>query len=109
MSDDVERLTKLAYHNEKIPEKLELPEQLLFLSLRFMYRSFNYNQINKETAISEKNQIIQSYNYFKFMRDMFSQNIKMKNKFDYHILQMGKNDCELCKKAVAIFTNMDKA
>lgn len=61
-----ERLLELPYEKTamsggEMPEGLECPDQILFLSLRLLYDSYKRKLIDRETATREKVELLRTY------------------------------------------------
>jgi hypothetical protein len=73
--DQNERLPELTYEKiamvgGEMPEGLEYPDQILFMELRLLYRSYNQKMIDRETAKREKIQLLKIYEAHKIVCQM---------------------------------------
>ena len=60
-SERVQWLEDLAYKGEAMPEGLRVPEQLLFLRLRYLYAYARLIQMDPEQGRREKHEILRAY------------------------------------------------
>ena len=56
-----DELERIASTDAEMPEGLELPEQLLFLTLRELYRNYHSGAVNRDRAKREKQRIYVAY------------------------------------------------
>lgn len=63
---EIERTAAAGYG---LPEGLRPPEQLLFLSLRAIYRDFYARQLTREQARQEKGRVLEQYKLYAAMLD----------------------------------------
>ena len=59
-----------AMNGEEIPDGLGYPEQILFLSLRLLYKSLREKAVDRETAIREKKKLVDEYRMYKYREEM---------------------------------------
>ena len=59
-----------AMNGEEIPDGLGYPEQILYLSLRLLYKSLHEKVVDRETAIREKKKLMDEYRVYKFREEM---------------------------------------
>jgi hypothetical protein len=52
---------KIAMSGGEMPDGLEYPDQILFLSLRLLYESYKRKLIDRETATREKVELLRTY------------------------------------------------
>ena len=62
-------LERTAAAGHGLPEGLRPPEQLLFLSLRAIYRDFYAHQLTREQAKREKMRVLEQYKLYAAMLD----------------------------------------
>jgi len=108
MAADIALIEKLAFLNREMPGNLDFVEQMLFIALRYLYQGHSYGYLDKDRAKREKSRVMQQYKFYKFHSDLYIETAKMRNRLSYYLIDINKNGCEYCKKAVAIFTDMDK-
>lgn len=103
-----EELERLAATDGDVPDNLELPEQLLFLTLRELYSNYRNGVVNKERAKREKSRILVAYQ--KLMSDykITRQNKEITKRLSHHIGDLYKCGCPNCRKLINIFTGVDR-
>ena len=97
---DIERAAR---NNAELPEKLTQPEQLLFLSLRAIYRDYKTKAIDRETGAKEKRKALAAYDQAAAMHRLFTQTAEMRNRLSTYLCEIEKGGCEKCQQAVKIF------
>lgn len=63
----------IAMEGGTMPDNLSPPEQVLFVGLRYLYRSKKDGLINRETAVKEKKMMLAAYEVHKFWDHLFDQ------------------------------------
>ena len=53
-----------ACKNKPLPKFLTLPETCLYISLRYLYKSYHKGEISKENATAEKHKLLAEYERF---------------------------------------------
>ena len=66
---NLDALERSAASGHSLPDGLRPPEQLLFLSLRHIYRDFYADLLTREQAHQEKEQVMQQYRLYADMLD----------------------------------------
>ena len=61
---------KIAMSGGEMPERLEYPDQILFLQLRLLYDSYKRKIIDREIATREKVQLLRTYEAHKIVDRM---------------------------------------
>ena len=61
---------KKAMSGGQMPDGLEYPDQILFLSLRLLYDSYRRNLIDRESATREKVELLRTYEAHKIVDKM---------------------------------------
>ena len=56
-----DELERLAASDEEMPDGLAMPEQLLFLTLRELYKNFRSGAVNRDRGKREKSRILVAY------------------------------------------------
>lgn len=69
MNANIEELERTAAAGHALPDSLRPPEQLLYLSLRAVYRDFYAHQLTREQAHLEKGKILAQYRLYAAMLD----------------------------------------
>lgn len=54
----------------EMPDGLSYPEQILYLSLRMLYRQYYQKTIDRETATKEKKKLLHEYKCYKYQDEM---------------------------------------
>jgi hypothetical protein len=62
-----------AKNGDEMPDGLEYPDQILFLQLRLLYKTFKMGVIDKATAVKEKKQLFTEYQAHKINWSMCDQ------------------------------------
>lgn len=57
---------QLAIRGDELPDGLEYPDQVLYLSLRMLYAQKRAGIIDRDTAIAEKKKLLDEYRGYKF-------------------------------------------
>ena len=103
-----EELERLAAANRDVPDNLELPEQLLFLTLRELYSNYQNGVVNKERAKREKSRILVAYQKLLADYRITEQNKEITKRLSHHIGDLYKCGCPNCQKLIRIFTGVDR-
>lgn len=59
---DIKEICDRANRNEELPDRLQLHEELLFLSLRHVYNDYHAGKIEMDQAKREKNRLLYQHN-----------------------------------------------
>jgi hypothetical protein len=54
----------------EMPNGLSYPDQILYLSMRMLYRQYYQKIIDRETATKEKKKLIDEYNVYQFREEL---------------------------------------
>ena len=103
-----EQLERLAAANGDVPDDLELPEQLLFITLRELYSNYQNGVVNKERAKREKSRILVAYRKLLADYKITEQNKEITKRLSHHIGDLYKCGCPNCRKLINIFTGVDR-
>ena len=57
----------------EIPDGLSYPDQILYLSLRMLYRQYYHKIIDRETATKEKKKLLDEYKVYQFREEQEKQ------------------------------------
>ena len=68
---------KIAMAGGEMPKGLQYHDQLTFQALRNLYRDYQKQTIDRETATREKAEILREWDNLKFMCDLFRENVEM--------------------------------
>lgn len=93
-----EQLSEIARKGQPMPEGLLSPEQLLFQSMRLLYKQFSVGIIEIETAKSEKREIIRAYTDNMYSYDLYKWQAHHETVFQHLSQDIKDNGCEVCKK-----------
>ena len=61
---------KQAMDGQEMPDGLEYPEQVAFLSFRMLYAQLRMGIITREVAIREKKKLLDEYRQYKFVESL---------------------------------------
>lgn len=59
-----------AMNGDEMPDGLEYPDQIMFLSLRMLYAQLKQGIIDRETAVREKKKLAKEYEQYSFVEQM---------------------------------------
>lgn len=59
-----------AIRGEELPDGLEYPDQVLYLSLRMLYAQKRAGIIDRDTAVIEKKKLLDEYRVYKFRDEL---------------------------------------
>lgn len=57
----------------EMPDGLSYPDQILYLSLRMLYRQYYQKTIDRETATKEKKKLLDEYKIYQFREELEKQ------------------------------------
>lgn len=100
---EFEELERKAMAGEMLPEDLPQPQQLLFLSLRSLYREYRNNVISRDEAKKEKGKLLGEYSRAYKNYQIYVNEAQRRNKISRYLSEININGCEKCKLAVRIF------
>lgn len=100
---NLNELERTAARGEAMPDGLKQPEQLLFVSLRILYREYRSGAIEKEQAGQEKRKLIDEYELMMLHHRAYTQASERANRYSHILTDAEKSGCEICKKIVKIF------
>ena len=104
----VEELEVLAANGEEMPEGLDMPDQLLYLTLRELYGNFRSGIVNRERAKREKSRIYVAYYDLKNQYKGVEQTLEMRQRLSRHIGELYQCGCASCRKLLNIFVGVDR-
>ena len=105
---DTEQLERLASRGEEIPDDLDTPEQLLYLTLRELYKNFHSGTVNRDRAKREKNRIYVGYQKIKAEHDVLEQHLAIRKRLTNTVGEIYKCGCESCRKLINVFNGIDR-
>ena len=103
-----EQLERLAASGEELPEGLELPEQLYYLTLRELYSNYHNGIVNKDRAKREKSRINVAYRNLTAEYEITRQHKAINNRLSKHIGELYQCGCPNCRKLINIFTGINR-
>jgi hypothetical protein len=103
-----EQLERLAASDEEMPDGLALPEQLLFLTLRELYKNFRSVAVNRERGKREKSRILVAYRGLASEYAIVEQHLQIRKRLTKNIGDIYKCGCQNCKKLINIFNGIDR-
>lgn len=102
---DIERL---AMQGTEMPDGLDLPEQLLFLTLRELYSNFRAGKVNRERGRREKNRIMVAYEDLRSRYAIMDYHMKIRRRLEREVGSLYRCDCEHCRQVAAIMDGIDR-
>lgn len=99
-------LERIAASGGEMPDGLELPEQLLFLTLRELYSNFRSGAVNRERASREKSRIYVAYQGLELEYKVTKQNQEIHKRLTHNIGDLYRCGCPNCRKLIDIFTGV---
>lgn len=101
-------IEQIAASGEEMPDNLELPEQLLLLTLRELYSNYKNGVVNKERAKREKSRIMVAYGEVCSEYKAAKQHVEIQKRLEKNIGELYKNGCPNCQKLIRIFAGVDR-
>ena len=80
-----EELERLAASNAEMPDGFDLPEQLLYLTLRTLYQNFHSGALNRERAKREKSRIYVAYQEVKNEYKVVEHHLEIRKRLTHTI------------------------
>lgn len=104
---EFDALQTAAFNGETLPDGLSGPEQLLFLSLRTVYRDYRAGAINKNQAKREKAEAVKAYR-LNAARDAVGENLMERiRRSELVRREIERGGCELCRRLTRILDGRD--
>lgn len=103
---ELEKLEKLAAQQAEMPDGLDGAEQLMFLSLRYLYALFHSGKIKKDMARIEKTKILKEYANNVLLLKCWNQARQREQEMSVLLPEMKDSGCEVCRKFFKIHTGM---
>lgn len=100
---DPEQIEIHAMHNDPMPDKLELPEILLFMTFRALHQSVRAGQVTREQAHAEKIQLLDQFTDWMRWCEIYRDTCKMRVELAGYSKEVDSGSCERCKKLMRIF------
>jgi hypothetical protein len=64
------KLERMAKDGNEMPDGLEYPDQIMYMSLRMLYAQLRLGIIDRDAAIREKKQLVREYECYSFQNAM---------------------------------------
>lgn len=103
-----EELERLAATDSDMPDGLDMPEQLLFLTLRTLYQNFRSGAVNRGRAKREKSRIYVAYQKLKNDYKTTEQHLEIRKRLSHNIGELYQSSCANCRKILNIFVGVDR-
>ena len=103
-----EELERLAASEEEMPDKLTMPEQLLFLTLRTLYQNFRSGAVNRDRAKREKSRIYVAYESLKQDYKIVEQHTNIRKRLEKSIGDVYNSGCPHCKNLLNVFVGITR-
>ena len=77
----------------EMPDGLSYPDQILYLSLRMLYRQYYQKIIDRETATKEKKKLLDEYKVYQFREELEKQWVEIIRLTELARSEYRKNPC----------------
>ena len=77
----------------EMPDCLSYPDQILYLSLRMLYRQYYQKIIDRETATKEKKKLLDEYKVYQFREELEKQWVEIIRLTELARAEYRKNPC----------------
>lgn len=77
----------------EMPDGLSYPDQILYLSLRMLYRQYYQKTIDRETATKEKKKLLDEYKVYQFREELEKQWVEIIRLTELARAEYRKNPC----------------
>ena len=77
----------------EMPDGLAYPDQILYLSLRMLYRQYYQKMIGRETATKEKKKLLDEYKIYQFREELEKQWVEIIRLTELARAEYRKNPC----------------
>ncbi len=104
----VDEINILAAKQQPMPDGLCLPEQQLFISLRFLYREYHLKRICKEQAKLEKAKFIETFEKAMFEYRIYKEYSRKARVYAHNSHKIHSTGCEVCKLIESILNGTYK-
>lgn len=104
----VDEINILAAKQQPLPDGLLLPEQQLFISLRYLYREYYLKRISKEQAKIEKTKFINSFEKAMFKYRVYEEFNRKADVYAHNSHKIHDAGCEVCKLIESILNGTYK-
>lgn len=92
-----------AMHNDQMPDSLELPEIMLFISFRALHQSVRAGQINRDQAHAEKIKLLNEFEKWMMWSKIYQETCKIRVELARMSKEVEQGNCERCKQMMRIF------
>ena len=103
-----DELERLAASDAEMPGNLEMPEELLFLTLRTLYQNFHSGAVNRDRAKREKSRIYVAYQKLQNEYKLTKQHLQIRERLSNNIGELYSCGCLHCKHLLNVFTGVDR-
>ena len=104
---NIEDIERLAMKNLIMPEGLNLPEQLVYLSLRHLHEMYREGRISRKQARAEKIMLEKQYKDAAFRFSVWDEVVHRRNKAAKLLTEIHEHGCGLCRKYIAIMSGRE--
>lgn len=80
-----------AMRGDDLPDGLNLPDQVLFLSLRSLYWQVRKGVVDRERAVAEKKKLLNAHRVQCFNRDLWENAARRERKIEHSITEVLKD------------------
>ena len=101
-------IERTAANGGELPDDLELPEQLLFLTLRELYSNYKAGAVERERAKREKQRILSAYRALKISYEITNEHEKIRKRLEQNMVELHNCDCPHCRKLLRIFHGVER-
>jgi predicted nuclease with TOPRIM domain len=91
---------------DEMPDGLTQPEQLFFMSLRYLYQSYKNRQIDIEQAKREKSKLIDEFASANIAYRADTEMIRRLNNCGTLLSEAHKSGCETCDRMARLITGI---
>lgn len=77
----------------EMPDGLSYPDQILYLSLRMLYRQYYQKAIDRETATKEKKKLLHEYKCYQYQNEMGKEWVEVIRLTELARAEYRKNPC----------------
>ena len=103
-----DELERLAASDAEMPEDIELPEQLLYLTLRVLYQNFRSGAVNRDRAKREKSRIYVAYQKLQSEYKITKHHLQIRERLSKNIGELYSCGCPHCKHLLNVFNGVDR-
>lgn len=101
-------IEKLAASGAEMPDGLKIGDQLLFLTLRELYRKFQSGAINRSQGHREKQRIMVAYQVVAAQQNLLEYHEKLRHRLERTVGSLHKCGCEHCRQMARVFDGIDR-